>query len=121
MWRVSHQKKFMSPLYRLFLNVLITEKSKCLRIENSFLACCLYVIFSSFSVLHRFVVSFRRFSGKITWQIKAINSKFSLDFIKKIKREQNTQIFVSCITSLSFFDSSNFLECFRLKNVSCSF
>ena len=36
-------------------NVKITKKSESLSIKNNFVACCLYVTFSSFSVLSNFL------------------------------------------------------------------
>ena len=54
--------------------MLVTEKSESLKIENNVVACCLYVTFSSFYVLYNFLVSFRRFSERMTKEIK-INEK----------------------------------------------
>ena len=48
-------KIYILSLYRLSSNVGITKKSESLRTgENHFVACCLYVTFSSFSVLCHF-------------------------------------------------------------------
>ena len=45
------QKKSHKSLHRLPSNTWITEKIESLRIEKNFVACCLYVTFSSFPVL----------------------------------------------------------------------
>ena len=44
----------ISSLYRLSSNVQTTEKGKSFRIENNFVACYLYVTFSSLCVLNHF-------------------------------------------------------------------
>ena len=106
-------------MYRFSSIFLISEKSESLGIEDNFVTCCLYVTFSSFSVVCHFLLSFRKCSERVTWKIKNVNSKFSLNFIKEIKLYQNKQIFVSFVTNLSFFDSFLvFSKYFQLKHIS---
>ena len=104
------------------LNVLITEKSKSLRIENNCVACwILYVTFSSFSLVYQICSLIQ----EVFWKdkiIKTTNWKPNLNLMKKIKLWQNKHVFLLLVTNLSFFDSFlAFLEYFQLKHLVHSF